>query len=306
MMTALRQDQGPTVRGAWREHEPMARHTTWRCGGPARAYFEPADRDDLAGLCAQLDDDAEILWLGLGSNMLVRDGGIDAIVIATAPGLGQFTWLGDDRLYAEAGVPCARLARAAARQDRAGLEFLAGIPGTLGGALRMNAGALGAETWDFVESVETVHRSGAIRRHAAVDYRPGYRSVTGPSLDFVAATLYLPETAGGRGNDVIREVLAKRSATQPTGQASCGSVFTNPDGDFAGRLIEQCGLKGRRIGGAEVSAIHANFIVNSGNATAADIEALIDDVRQTVLDQTGISLSPEVCIVGHAAPGSER
>lgn len=289
------------LRGRYREHEPLARHSTWRCGGAAERYFEPADRADLASFLARCPADEPLLWLGLGSNLLVRDGGVRGTVIATTPGLCRLRQDGPTRLYAECGVACAHLARAGAQADRAGLEFLAGIPGTLGGALRMNAGALGAETWNYVVEVETIDRSGAIRRRAAGAFAPRYRGVTMPEPGwFLAALLELPASAAGEGAARIRQVLAQRAATQPTGKATCGSVFKNPPGDFAGRLIEQCGLKGFRIGGCHVSTVHANFIVNDARARAADIEALIAHVRAEVVTRTGIVLDSEVEIVGDA------
>ncbi|MGE0482795.1 MAG: UDP-N-acetylmuramate dehydrogenase [Gammaproteobacteria bacterium] len=291
----------PGIRGRWLRAEPMARHSTWRCGGPAQAYFEPADREDLTRFLRGLPPGTALLWLGLGSNLLVRDGGLRAVVISTAPGLGTLRWDADDLVYAECGVTCARLARDAAQHDRAGLEFLAGIPGTVGGALRMNAGALGGETWDFVETVEMIGDDGMIRRHAASEFSPAYRGVSGPTGWFLGAWFHLPNAAGGRGMRRIREVLAQRGATQPTGQASCGSVFKNPPGDFAGRLIEQCGLKGFRVGGCHVSLVHANFIVNDERGTAADVEAVIAHIVKTVATQTGIELQAEVQIVGDAA-----
>ncbi|MEX2482359.1 MAG: UDP-N-acetylmuramate dehydrogenase [Gammaproteobacteria bacterium] len=302
MNAAFEQHREPRVRGRCRRNEALARHSTWRCGGPAAYYFEPVDRDDLVDFIAQMGADLELLWLGLGSNLLVRDGGVQAAVIATSSHLNAMHWPAPDRLYADCGVTCARLAREAARQDREGLEFLAGIPGTLGGALRMNAGALGSEMWSFVHSVETIDASGHIRSHPAAEFEPRYRGVEGPAGWFLGATLALPDHAGGRGHQRIREVLAQRSATQPTGQASCGSVFKNPPGDFAGRLIEQCGLKGYRVGGCQVSTMHANFIVNDDAASAADIESLIGHIRAVVAATTGIELETEVQIVGQHAP----
>lgn len=292
-------DEG-SLRGRLRHHEPMSRHSTWRCGGPARVLFEPADRDDL-GAFLRLHAEDQVMWLGLGSNLLVRDGGIDCALIATQSGLSRAEWTPDGLLYAEAGVTCARLARLAANHDRAGLEFLAGIPGTLGGALRMNAGALGGEIWSYVVAVESIDAAGTVRRREAAEYRPGYRHVDGPAEGFVSAWLRLPDSAGGGGAERIRAVLAQRGATQPTGKASCGSVFVNPPGDYAYRLIEQCGLKGYRIGGAVVSPQHANFIVNDGGASAADIEALIEHLRAQVLRRFGVALETEVQIAYRAS-----
>jgi UDP-N-acetylmuramate dehydrogenase len=295
METANAKLRGRLVMG-----EPLARHSTWRCGGPAARYFEPADQHDLATFLGALPTAEPICWLGLGSNMLVRDGGFPGTVIATA-GLDRYEWLDEAHLQAECGVPCARLARAAAARDRGGLEFLAGIPGSLGGALYMNAGALGSEIWNFVGAVTTIDRQGRLRRRERAEFAPGYRHVAQPEPAwFLSAILHLPATADGQGHARIRRVLAHRSQSQPTGQATCGSVFKNPPGDFAGRLIEQCGLKGHRIGGCHVSTVHANFIVNDMRASAADIEALISHVQSTVLAAVGVRLETEVEFVGRA------
>lgn len=289
----------PDVRGAVRYREPMSRHSSWRCGGPADRYFAPLDRDDLANFLRLVAGDEPLHWLGLGSNMLVRDGGLRGTVIATSPGLSRFHWIDADCLYAECGATCSRLAREAAAMDRTGIEFLAGIPGTLGGALSMNAGALGGETWDFVEWVETIDREGRTRRRQGSEYAADYRRVVGPEGEwFIAGAMRLTQSANGRGAEHIKRVLAQRAATQPTGRATCGSVFKNPPGDFAGRLIEQCGLKGYRTEGCLISTVHANFIVNEGAATAAQLEGLIAHVQATVKAATGISLEPEVLIVG--------
>jgi UDP-N-acetylmuramate dehydrogenase len=289
-------------RGDYRRGESLARHCSWRCGGAADHYFEPADRDDLVSFLASNGVDP-LFWLGLGSNLLIRDGGLRGTVISTGQ-LDDCHWLDATHLYAQAGVPCARLARAAAAQDRAGLEFLAGIPGTLGGALRMNAGALGGEIWQFVEWAEVIDRRGQIERVARADFVATYRHVQQPRPGwFLGALLYLSNAADGQGNERIRQVLVQRGASQPTGKASCGSVFKNPLGDYAGRLIEQCGLKGHRIGGCEVSTVHANFIVNDAGARAADVERMIRHVQATVLEQTGVALETEVQIVGDPLEG---
>jgi UDP-N-acetylmuramate dehydrogenase len=302
-LNAQLEGTGAAWRGDYRRNEPLARRCSWRCGGPADHYFEPADRDDLIRFLAGHARDP-LLWLGLGSNLLIRDGGLRGTVIATGQ-LNRSHWTDTTHLYAEAGVPCARLARTAANADRAGLAFLAGIPGTLGGALRMNAGALGGEIWQFVEWVEIIDRAGRIERLPRAAFIASYRRVDQVQPGwFVGALLVLPDVDHGEGHDRIRQVLAQRSASQPTGKASGGSVFKNPPGDYAGRLIEQCGLKGHRIGGCEVSSVHANFIVNDGAARAADIEQLINFVRHTVADRTGIELETEVVIVGEAAAGS--
>ena len=289
------------LRGKLLHDEPMARHTTWRIGGPADRYYQPADIDDLAEYLSQLPEGEPVFWLGLGSNLLVRDGGIRGSVIATSGMLDQLEMVGDDRLRAEAGVSCAKVARFAARHGLTGAEFLAGIPGTLGGALAMNAGAFGGETWPIVRAVETLDRHGQRHRRTPDDYEIGYRHVRGPVGEwFVAAELQLRPGDTEAGQARIKELLAKRGATQPTKQANAGSVFRNPEGDFAARLIEACGLKGVCEGAACVSEKHANFIVNTGGATAAQVEALIRRVADTVERQQGVRLVREVHIVGEA------
>lgn len=296
MMPAL---DNHNLRGEMRFGEPLSRHTTWRVGGPARCFYRPADREDLIEFLRRLEPDEPLFWLGLGSNLLVRDGGFDGTVIATQGRVNRIEWVGDDRLYAEAGAACAKIARTAARAGLCGLEFLAGIPGTMGGALAMNAGAFGGETWRQVVQVETVDRFGVVRQRQPQDFEIGYRHVRGePGEWFLSAQLSLQAGDSQAAQQKIKQLLERRAATQPTRQPSCGSVFRNPPGDHAARLIESVGLKGRRIGGAEVSRKHANFIVNTGDAKAADIEALIEHVRRTVQEKFGVELQPEVRIVG--------
>jgi len=296
------------LRGRWLEGEPLARHTTWRVGGPARRLYLPADLEDLAACLRALPPQEPLLWLGLGSNLLVRDGGFPGTVVATAACLRALEHRGGGLVRAEAGVACPKLARWCARRGLAGAEFFAGIPGTLGGALAMNAGAFGGETWALVEAVETLDRRGRLRRRGPEAFRVGYREVRGPEGEwFVAVWLRLRPAGPGERAAVearIRELLARRAATQPLGQPSCGSVFRNPPGDHAARLIEAAGLKGRRRGGAQVSERHANFIVNTGEATAADIEGLIREVQETVARVHGVRLVPEVHIVGEPLPGA--
>lgn len=286
-------------RGELKQNEPMSRHTTWRVGGPARGFFQPADLPDLQAFLQQLDAAEKLFWVGLGSNLLVRDGGIDAVVIAPLSGLRQMTSLGGGRFRFEAGVPCNKVARFSAQQGYVGAEFLAGIPGTLGGALAMNAGAWGGETWDFVEQVETIDRRGQVHRRSAAEFKVGYRHIAGPEEEwFVAAVMQFADGDVEAAQRRIQQLLAQRSATQPSNQPSCGSVFRNPEGDHAARLIEAAGLKGYCIGKACVSEKHANFIINSGGATAADIEALITHVQRRVAEKSGIDLQHEVRIVG--------
>ncbi|MFZ5532704.1 MAG: UDP-N-acetylmuramate dehydrogenase [Pseudomonadota bacterium] len=300
-MNALRTD----LRGSLRHHEPMAPHTSWRVGGPAEIFFEPADVDDLAAFLAGLPADMPLFWMGLGSNLLVRDGGIDGVVIATSRGLGALQRLTSGAVRAEAGVPCAKLARLCEREGLAGGAFFAGIPGTLGGALAMNAGAFGGETWAQVTRVEVMNRAGARFWRDAAAYEVGYRHVVTPVPGewFIAAEWRFEsaDEAASTGPSRVRELLARRAATQPLGLPSCGSVFRNPLGDHAARLIEAAGLKGARCGDAEVSTKHANFIINRGQARAADIEALIERIQAAVWSRFGVELVPEVRIVGRAA-----
>lgn len=280
---------------------PMAKHTSWHVGGPADLFFTPRDATDLAAFLRQLPTDVPLLWIGLGSNLLVRDGGIRGAVISTHGALGAFERLSATRIQAEAGVPCARIARQCVKWGLGPAEFFAGIPGTLGGALAMNAGAWGGETWRHVVEVDVLDRRGARHTRPAADYQIGYRRVEGPDDEwFIGARLEF-ELAPGGNPDAIREMLEKRRETQPIGEWSCGSVFTNPPGDHAARLIESAGLKGFRIGDASVSEKHANFIINRGHALAADIEALIMHVQSTVAKVHGLDLKTEVRIVGEPA-----
>lgn len=290
------------LRGQWRMDEPLAPYTSWRIGGPADRLYLPADVDDLAGALATLTDDEPVFWLGLGSNLLVRDGGIRGTVISTRRALGGIEFEGRGRVWAGAGTACARVARSCVRESLVGAEFLAGIPGTIGGALAMNAGAWGGETWACVEVVETIDRSGTRRQRPPEDFAFGYRTVSGPPGEWFTATRFRFDEGDATAAAVrMRELLAHRSETQPTSAKSCGSVFRNPPGDHAARLIEAAGLKGFAVGGARVSEKHANFIVNGGEATAADVEALIAHVRDAVERLAGVRLEPEVRIVGEPA-----
>ena len=293
--------QQPALRGELRINESLKRYNSWRIGGAAKQMYLPADAEDLALFLSGLPVDEPLLWLGLGSNLLIRDGGFDGTVILLQGRLNGLV-IEDSRVRVEAGVACAKVARECARAGLTGAAFLAGIPGTMGGALAMNAGAFGGETWRIVEAVTTIDRQGTIRERDPSEYGIAYREVRRPANEwFIACRLRL--TSGDTADEQarIRELLDRRAATQPTGQPSCGSTFRNPEGDHAARLIEACGLKGVRIGGAEVSPKHANFIVNTGDATAADIEALIAHVHDVVLQQQGVDLRTEVHTVGDAA-----
>ena len=282
-----------------RRDEPLSRHTSWHVGGPAEVFFNPRDRAELAAFLGAVPAEVAIHFIGLGSNLLVRDGGLKGIVISTHGTLDALERLDDTTVRAEAGVACARIARACIKWGLGPAEFFAGIPGTLGGALAMNAGAFGGETWRHVVAVETIDRTGQERRRAAGEYRVGYREVIAPAVEewFIGATLRFERRPGAHERQV-RSLLERRKASQPIGEWSCGSVFTNPPGDHAARLIEAAGLKGFRIGDASVSQKHANFIINHGRASAADLERLIGHVRDTVARVHGVALRPEVRIVG--------
>jgi len=284
-----------------RRDEPMSRHTSWRVGGPADLFFRPASIGDVQRFVRELPPEMPLTWIGLGSNLLVRDGGIRGAVVCTSGLPREIERLDELRVRAGAGVPCATLARRCVRFGLGPAAFFAGIPGTLGGALAMNAGAFGAETWDSIERVETIDRSGTIRQRSRSEFSVGYRFVAGADGQwYLGATLRF---AADRADDAasMKQLLAKRSDSQPLGRPSAGSVFRNPPGDHAGRLIEAAGLKGAREGGAMVSDKHANFIINTGEATARDIEALIARVRAEVGRRFGLELEPEVRIIGEAA-----
>lgn len=287
------------LRGLLKHGESMADHTSWRAGGKADHYFEPADLDDLIYYLGKIPADGQILWLGLGSNLLVRDGGFRGTVIAHSRALNNLEINPSGQVRVDAGVACAKVARFSAREGFTGAEFLAGIPGTMGGALAMNAGAFGGETWNIVASVKTLNRAGRIATRLPADFNIGYRSVELPGEEwFISAELQLQRDTEQTAEQHIRDLLEKRSASQPMGVPSCGSVFRNPPNDYAARLIDQCGLKGQRIGNASISEKHANFIINHGNASASDIESLIHLVRQSVKEKFGVELNPEVRIAG--------
>ncbi len=295
------------LRGRLEWDASLAHYTSWRTGGAAEGLYLPADLQDLTVFLQSLPKSVALTWLGLGSNTLVRDGGVEGMVIVTQGGLNDLAQTEPQMIRAEAGVACAQLARFSARLGLTGLEFMAGIPGTVGGALAMNAGCFGGETWSFVHSVETINRHGEIKIRPATEFEVGYRHVLRFADEWFVAG-YFPLMPGDKEKSLqyIRDLLEKRNTTQPTGTANCGSVFRNPSGSHAGRLIEECGLKGRLLGGACVSSKHANFIINEQSATAADIESLIGEVRATVEQKTGIQLIPEVCIIGKKMNGSEK
>ena len=294
------------LRGALKRQEPMARHSSWKAGGPADYYYKPADGADLAEFIRQAPSAMPLTWVGHGSNLLVRDGGLRGAVITVAGALTECARPEANTLKVGAGLACPRVARFAAEQGLAGLEFLAGIPGTVGGALAMNAGAHGGEIWDFVTEVETIDRRGERRARARRNFSVAYRRSGVPSGQwFVAASFKLQTSSRAAVEARIAELMRRRDATQPWRARSCGSVFKNPPGDHAARLIEDCGLKGRAIGDAQVSEQHANFILNNAHATAREIEQLIELVRAAVMARHGVWLEPEVRIIGDATAADE-
>ena len=299
----IRQDG---LRGKLMRTESMRRHVSWRAGGAVDRAYLPADLDDLRQFLAGLPQDEPLLFVGLGSNLLVRDGGLRGTVVFTHNALKRFFLEehgGMAEIYAEAGVASPKVSRFAAVHDLEGGEFLSGIPGTIGGALAMNAGCYGAETWDVVTRVRTIDRAGRLQIREPHEFAIGYRHVLSLSATdeyFVAAWFRFRKGDGEGARKTIKDLLERRIASQPLSEPNAGSVFRNPPGNFAAKLIESCGLKGKRIGGAEVSMKHANFIVTDASAIARDIEELIGLVRDTVMQETGVRLEQEVRIVGEA------
>jgi UDP-N-acetylmuramate dehydrogenase len=298
-----------TLHGQMRQDEPMARHVSWRAGGVARVFYQPASVPDLCAFLRTRPADEAILFVGLGSNLLIRDGGFDGTVVFTHHTLGGIRQEGGSQLrptfHVGAGVPAPHLARHVAKHGGAGGEWMCGVPGTIGGALAMNAGCYGGETWNHVIAAETVDRNGNVRLRQPTEYDVGYRHVSLKSSAeewFISGVFVFERGEEAPAMKRMKKLLSQRVASQPLNQPNAGSVFRNPPGDFAARLIETCALKGVNIGGAQVSPKHANFIVNTGGATAADIESLVDLVQTTVRLRTGVELVREVRIIGKARP----
>ncbi len=297
MMTKI---NTPTTRGKLLFDVSLSRYNTWGVGGTAQCVFHPEDIQDLSDFLANTDANIPLTWLGLGSNVLIRDGGIEGVVIVTQTGLKEIDFNSEHEVYAQAGVACAKLARATVGRSLVGIEFMAGIPGTVGGALAMNAGAFGGQTWQNVTHVDVINRCGEIVTRNVCEYEYGYRYVRHFEDEwFVGATFNLDLDEQGTKVVSIKELLTQRAQSQPIGKKNCGSVFKNPEQGYAAQLIEKCGLKGFSIGGACVSDKHANFIINEKKATAKDIEELIEHVQKTVKQQCNIDLVPEVKFLGN-------
>ena len=285
-------------RGTVYLNETMSKHTSFRTGGLAQRYYVPEDLDALTEFFQQSQD--EVHWVGLGSNLLVRDGGLQGTVICPLGTLNKMSRLDDSCVRIEAGATGAAFVRFCISHHLSGMEFLGTIPGTLGGALAMNAGAYDSETWQFVTQLEMINRQGEIKIRSPKEFRVGYREVIKPHIDewFIAAHFNLKCNEEGQGEKRMKELMARRMASQPVGEYCCGSVFRNPVNEFAAKLIDHCGLKGFCLRGACISEKHANFIVNQGQASASDIEKLIQYVIDVVMNRYKIRLIPEVCIIG--------
>lgn len=304
----------PVLRGHFLYNEPMQKHVSWRAGGAAQRVYLPADLEDLTWMVRSIPAHEAVHMVGLGSNLLVRDGGVTGVVILLHGVLKKLAiesrthglppapeGIETALIYAQAGVAAPKLARFAANHDLVGGEFWAGIPGTVGGAIAMNAGCYGSETWDKLVQVQTLDREGHLNERLVDEYVTGYRHVALKHAQqewFIGGWFRLARGDGAASRETIKELLKKRIASQPLNLPNAGSVFRNPPGDYAARLIESCGLKGYRIGGAQVSEKHANFIVNRGDATAADIERLIEHVEELVEARTNVRLIREVRIIG--------
>lgn len=298
----MREEKFNNVRGNLIYKHNLARYTSWRVGGNAERFYWPADLADLQNFLSQLPPGESLTWLGLGSNVLIRDGGIKGTVILTLNRLKDVSFFKEDERFmirAESGVTCAKLAKFCASQGLEEGAFFSGIPGTVGGALAMNAGAFGGETWRHVVRVEIVDHRGVLHKRQPDEFKISYREIQGLNNQFfVAGYFCFNQGDATRAKKAISELLKKRSSSQPIGTFSCGSVFRNPPGDYAARLIESAGLKGKNIGNAEVSEKNANFILNKGEANASDIERLIQHVAQRVYEMHGIQLIREVHIIG--------
>jgi UDP-N-acetylmuramate dehydrogenase len=302
----LFQDLFQDFRGRVTYDEPMARHTSFRIGGPADVMVIPKDRDDLSLVVRRTREEGiPIFLLGGGCNVLVRDGGIRGIVVALegfdrvtlssgeSPLLGEKVWIS-----VEAGKDLAVLLQYAARQELAGLEFTAGIPGTLGGALIMNAGSFGGEMKDVVRSVTVMDSRGEIRECRAEDLEFRYRFSRIPGKVILSAVMELERGERGTIREKIHHNLVRKKKTQPVRFPSAGSVFKNPQGIGAWQLIHDVGMRGVRIGGAQVSEMHTNYFVNRGGATARDVLALIQQVGRKVERDLGVTLELEIRVVG--------
>ena len=283
--------------GVMRENEPMSRHTTLGVGGVARWFFRPTCRSSLQQAMRMIPEDVEILPLGRGSNLLVADAGFHGLVIDLAE-LNALQLSGCE-VRAEAGVRMSRMARHCAEHGLSGCEFMATVPGDIGGGVAMNAGCFSQQLSDTLVSVKVLLRDGSIQQCSASSLKFSYRYAQLPCQSLVVEACF--QLKPGHPDNIreqMRGMRSRRSSTQPLSQPNCGSVFKNPDGKYAAQLIEAVGLKGLKIGGASISKQHANFIVNEGEASSADVVALIRRAQQQVATAFDVMLEPEVRMVG--------
>jgi UDP-N-acetylmuramate dehydrogenase len=289
----------PQLRGRLLANQSLAELTWFRVGGPAQVLFTPADEDDLAYFLAHLPAELPVYVVGVGSNLIVRDGGMPGVVIRLSPrGFGD---AGADGEIVSAGAAALdkRVAETAAAANVGGLEFLFGIPGTIGGALRMNAGANGAETKDVLVEASGLSRTGKKLKFSNTDMKFAYRNCgVDPSIIFTSARFRGKVTAGEAIRTRMNEVASHRESAQPIREKTGGSTFQNPPGHSAWKLIDAAGCRGLRVGGAQVSQMHCNFLINTGEASAADIESLGETVRAKVKENSGIELHWEIKRIG--------
>lgn len=291
-------DNLPHVKGRLVKGAPLAKLSWFRTGGPVDLLFEPADEQDLITLLKKLPTQTPITVIGVGSNLLVRDGGVRGLVIRLGRGFANISIRGNV-VKAGAGAMDVHVAKAAAKAGMAGLEFLVGVPGTIGGALRMNAGAYGREIKDVLKHAHAIDRYGHIHELTASDFKFSYRkSAIGDDMIILGASF---QASTGSTRDIeakMAEISSSRAESQPLGTRTGGSTFKNPEGAYAWKLIDEAGCRGMRVGGAQVSEKHCNFLINDGTATAKDIETLGEEVRKRVLANSGISLEWEIKRIG--------
>ncbi len=295
------------VRGRLIPNQPLSEITWFRVGGPAQLFFQPADEADLAYFLKHLPKDIRLTVIGLGSNLLIRDGGLDGVVIRlSAKGFGAIDILDEHRIRVGAALPDVKVATAAAEAGIDGLTFYRGIPGGIGGALYMNAGCYGTETRDRMVELRAVTRDGEIVTLANAEMGYLYRKSNGPRGAVFVSAVY--QGFGGDKDDILsrmREITEKREASQPTKAKTGGSTFKNPEGRSSWRLIDEAGGRGLTFGNAQMSELHANFLLNLGEADAFEVETLGEMVRQKVRDKHGIELKWEIRRMGHFAAGRE-
>ncbi len=292
--------QLPAVRGKLLVDEALAPFTWFRVGGPADVVFLPADEQDLSDFLKALDPAVPVLAIGVGSNLLVRDGGVEGVVIRLGRGFNTVDALGDNRIKAGSAVPDAILARKAADAGIAGLEFYAGIPGTVGGATVMNAGCYGSETVNVIRSARVMDRQGNVREISGDQFDFTYRHSALQGADLIVLDAIFEGTADAPSEIKARmaEITSRRETTQPIREKTGGSTFKNPPGHSSWKLVDEAGWRGRPYGGAMFSPLHSNFLINTGEATAADLEGLGDTVRADVLAKTGVQLEWEIKRIG--------